>query len=83
MIYFVQFLEDEPTEIFIVNMKSGDVEKIEAQTVFSQHHINAFEAMGKNGPEIVLDLSPSFTFGLRYHYTMIRYSSKGLRKVER
>ena len=47
-------------------MKSGDVEKIEAQTVFSQHHINAFETSGKNGPEIVLDLSPSFTFGLRY-----------------
>ena len=49
-------------------MKSGDVEKIEAQTVFSQHHINAFETSGKNGPEIVLDLSPSFTFGLRYYY---------------
>ena len=47
-------------------MKSGNVQKMEAETVFAQHHINAFETLGKEGPEIVLDISPSFTYGLRY-----------------
>ena len=64
--YLIQYLENEPTEIFIVNMKTGHVEKMEAETVFSQHHINAFETSGKDGTEIVLDISPSSAFGLRY-----------------
>ena len=52
-------------------MKTGNVQKMEAETVFAQHHINAFESLGKEGPEIVLDISPSFTYGLRYVCTEI------------
>ena len=49
-------------------MKTGNVQKMEAETVFSQHHINAFESHGKDGVEIVLDISPSGVYGLRYDF---------------
>ena len=55
---------DEPTEIFIVNLKTGEVQDFKDETVFSQHHINAFES--SDGNQIYLDISPGDFFGLRY-----------------
>ena len=45
-------------------MKTGEVKEMHSQTLFSQHHVNAYET--KDGKEILLDLSPSDPFGLRY-----------------
>ena len=54
---------DEPTDIYIVNFNSGEVIELQAEIVFSQHHINAFET--PDGSEIIMDISPSDDFGLR------------------
>ena len=45
-------------------MKTGEVKEMHSQTLFSQHHVNAYET--EDGKEILLDLSPSDPFGLRY-----------------
>ena len=36
---------------------------MQAEIVFSQHHINAYET--PDGDEIIMDVSPSDDFGLR------------------
>ena len=52
-------------------MKTGEVKEMHSKTLFSQHHVNAYET--EDGKEILLDLSPSDPFGLRYpkclHFT--------------
>ena len=45
-------------------MKSGEVQTMQTEALFSLHHINAYET--KDGSEIVLDLSHTDPFGLRY-----------------
>jgi len=57
------YLEDEPTDIFVVNLKTGEVQEIQADVHFFQHHVNAYEVEG--GREIILDLSPADPYGLR------------------
>ena len=54
---------NEPTDIYIVNFNSGEVTELQAEVVFSQHHINAYET--PDGNEIIMDISPSDDFGLR------------------
>ena len=48
-------------------MKSGEVQTMQTEALFSLHHINAYET--KDGSEIVLDLSHTDPFGLRYKIT--------------
>ena len=70
-IYFQRFLESkfhvfelfegenktDTTDIFVVNLKNGDVKgPFTSPWIFSAHHINAYE---KSDSEIVLDLSPT------------------------
>jgi len=55
--------DEEPTDVFIVNLKNGEVQEIQADAYFFQHHINAFELA--NGREIVVDLSPADPYSLR------------------
>lgn len=38
------FHKDEPTIAYIVNLSTGKVTTIETETVFSMHHVNAYEA---------------------------------------
>ena len=59
----VEVLENELTDIFVVNLKSKDVTEMSAKTLFSLHHINAYEL--KDGKEIVLDLSPTDEMSLK------------------
>ena len=54
---------DEQTDIYVVNLKTGEVKEMKGQTWYSQHHINAYET--EDGNEIVVDLSPSEPTGLR------------------
>ena len=58
----LQVSENEPTGIFIINLKTGEVSEMEGETLFSQHHINAYES-GEN--EIILDMSPSDELSLK------------------
>ena len=59
---FIKVSENEPTGIFIINLKNGEVTEMEGETFFSQHHINAYEK-GEN--EIILDMSPSDEMSLK------------------
>ena len=62
MMWFFQVTENAPTQIFVVNLQTGQVSELEAETLFSQHHINAFETVdGK----IILDMSPSDELSLK------------------
>ena len=47
----------EQTDVYIVNLKTGEVKEMSGDILFSMHHINAYET--KDGKEIVLDLSPT------------------------
>ena len=57
----IEALENEPSDVFIVNLKTGEVHEMQGDIVFSLHHINAFE----NGDEIIVDLAPTQEFALR------------------
>jgi len=54
-------VKDEPSDIYIMSLKTGEVQEIQGDVVFSLHHVNAYE----NGDEIVIDLAPSKEFALR------------------
>ena len=45
--------ENDPTIIYIVNIKSGKVTTLNTDNIFTMHHINAFE----KGKEIIVDIS--------------------------
>merc|ERR1712051_380127 len=60
----MDYLKAEPTDIFVVNLKTGKVQEMQVDDAhFFQHHINAFEV--NEGKEIIVDLSPSDPWGLR------------------
>ena len=59
----VEVLEDEETDIYVVNLKTKGVQEISAEVLFAMHHINAYEI--NNGKEIILDLSPTDELGLK------------------
>ena len=59
----LEYHENEPTETFVVHLKTGEVKKIEAHTLVSYHHINAYET--EEGNKILLDLSPADPLGIR------------------
>ena len=49
------WLEDEPTDVFVVNLKTGTTKKFETKPTYSAHHANAYE----NGKEeLIVDISP-------------------------
>ena len=52
----IEVLKDEPTDIYIMNLKTNEIEKMSAHTLFSLHHINAYEI--NEGTELVLDMTP-------------------------
>ena len=58
-----EVLDNELTDVFIVNLKTGDVKEISAEVLFSVHHINAYET--NDGKEIILDLSPTDDNGMK------------------
>jgi carotenoid cleavage dioxygenase-like enzyme len=45
--------ENDPTIIYIVNIKTGNVTTLKTDNIFTMHHINAFE----KGKEIIVDIS--------------------------
>ena len=51
----LKVLEGEFTDVSIVNLKTGEVIESSAETVFSIHHINAFEI--DDGSEIIVDMA--------------------------
>ena len=53
----VKVLENELTDIYIVNLKTKEVTEIQAEALFSMHHINAYET--SDGTEIIVDLQPT------------------------
>jgi len=55
--------DEEPTDVYIVNLKNGEIQEIQVDAYFFQHHINAFEL--ENGREIIVDLSPADPWSLR------------------
>ena len=54
-------VKDEPSDIFIVNLKTGEVHEMQEDIIFSLHHINAYEV----GDDIIVDLAPTEEFALR------------------
>jgi carotenoid cleavage dioxygenase-like enzyme len=58
-----EVLEDEETDIYVVNLKTKEVRELSANVLFAMHHINAYEI--NNGAEIVLDLSPTDELALK------------------
>jgi len=56
------WIEDEPTDVFVVNLKTGNVTQFETQPFYSAHHANAYEN-GEN--ELILDISPTPYVNLR------------------
>jgi len=64
----LEYHENEPTEIFVVHLKTGEVKHIEAQTWVSYHHINAYET--EEGNKILLDLAPADPLSIRTYVDM-------------
>jgi len=59
----IKVLEDEQTDVYVVNLKTGEVKETTDNVLFSMHHINAYES--EDGKEIMLDLSPTDEMGIR------------------
>ena len=56
-------LNNEYSEVFIVNLKNGKVIEMQGDIQFSLHHINAYES--RDGKEIIIDLASADEFSLR------------------
>ena len=59
----IKVLENEQTDVYVVNLKTGEVKETTDDVLFSMHHINAYES--EDGTEILLDLSPTNEVGIR------------------
>ena len=53
---------NEFSDIFIVNLKTGEVIELQEDIIFALHHINAYE----NGETIIIDLAPADEYALKY-----------------
>jgi len=58
----LKWLDNEQTDVYVVNLKTGEVKQFETDPTYAVHHANAYEN-DKN--EIVIDLSPSSYKNLR------------------
>eukprot|EP00092_Neocalanus_flemingeri_P065782 GFUD01080056.1.p1 GENE.GFUD01080056.1~~GFUD01080056.1.p1 ORF type:complete len:543 (+),score=150.85 GFUD01080056.1:194-1822(+) len=56
------WLENEQTDVFVVNLKTGNVTQFETKPTYSAHHANAYEN-GEN--ELIVDISPTPYINLR------------------
>ena len=56
------WLDDEPTDVFVVNLKTGNVTQYEAKPTYSAHHANAYE---NGNDELIVDISPTPYVNLR------------------
>jgi len=59
-------LEGQQTDIYVVDLKTGEVREYETAATFSAHHANAFE----DGDEIVVDLCPTPYINMRDYLTL-------------
>jgi len=59
----MEVLENEQADVFVINLKTGEVKEMTGDVLFSLHQINAYET--NDGEEIVLDLSPTDELGLK------------------
>ena len=66
----VEVLSGSQTDVYIVNLKTGEVTEMSGDILFSMHHINAYET--NDGKEIVLDLSPTDELGLK-EYPLLKF----------
>jgi len=61
------WIEDQPTEVYVVNLKTGSVEELEAKPTYSAHHANAYE----NGDdELIVDIAPTPYNNLRDYLSL-------------
>ena len=62
---------NEPTKLYVVDLKSGNLTTITMATVFTMHHVNAYDV---SKTEIVMDIStypnPDFVSHLQLHVLM-------------
>ncbi|GFN92086.1 beta,beta-carotene 15,15'-monooxygenase [Plakobranchus ocellatus] len=62
---------EEPTTLYVVDLKSGDLTTITMETVFTMHHVNAYDV---SDTQIVMDIStypnPDFVSHLQLHVLM-------------
>ena len=56
------WLEDEPTDVFVVNLKTGHTKQFETKPTYSAHHANAYE---NEKEELIVDISPTPYVNLR------------------
>jgi len=57
----LQWLDNEMTEVYVVNLKTGEVRQFETEPTYSAHHANAYE----DGDDLVVDLCPTPYINLR------------------
>ena len=62
---------EEPAKLYVVDLKSGNLTTITMETVFSMHHVNAYEV---SGTKIIMDVStypnPDFVSHLQLQVLM-------------
>jgi len=61
------WLENEPTEVYVVNLKTGEITEFETASMFSVHHANAYEN-GQN--EIIIDICHSPYKNMKDYFTL-------------
>jgi len=56
------WLENEPTDVFVVNLKTGKVTQFDTKPTYSAHHANAYE---DGDGKLIVDISPTPYVNLR------------------
>ena len=51
MFELIQWLEGEMTDVFIVDLKTGNVTQLETDPIYSVHHVNAYRANKVNNTD--------------------------------
>jgi carotenoid cleavage dioxygenase-like enzyme len=62
----MKFDKEKPSTAYIVNLSTGKVMSIETETVFSMHHVNAYE---QDDDTIVMDVAayPDASLNSRFY----------------
>jgi len=58
----LDWLEGQPTDIYVMDLKTGNTTQLQTGPIYSVHHVNAYQTSEK---EIILDLCPTPFHNLR------------------
>jgi len=62
----LEWMEGEQTDVYVMDLRTGEVQEFETEPTYSAHHANAYE----DGEELVVDLCPTPYINMRDYLSL-------------